>query len=180
MTLEHREQGETRAQILQLLRRQGQMTAAELSDALGIGAVGVRQHLALLDRDDLVRANGVRRGVGRPSHLYMLHRASRSTLPQALRPAGARRDCVCRGAGRRSGGRSTVHGTAFAAWHATGRAFGRQEPRGPGGRAGSSADRAGLYVRTWQLPDRQLRAESNTTARSIASHATTRRPASTS
>src|SRR5215216_3789160 len=53
MMLDHREQGETREQILALLRRNSTMTAAELSDALGIGAVGVRQHLALLDRDGL-------------------------------------------------------------------------------------------------------------------------------
>lgn len=82
MTLEHREQGETRAQILTLLRRRGQMTAAELSDALGIGAVGVRQHLALLDRDGLVHACGVRRGVGRPSHLYTLTIKSEALFPK--------------------------------------------------------------------------------------------------
>src|SRR4029079_536674 len=51
MTLEHREQGQTRQEILALLRRRGQMTATELSERLGIGAVGVRQHLALLERD---------------------------------------------------------------------------------------------------------------------------------
>src|SRR5919199_6900525 len=82
MTLEHREQGETREQILTLLRRQGDMTAAELSDALGIGAVGVRQHLALLDRDGLVRAYGVRRGVGRPSHLYALTPEAEALFPK--------------------------------------------------------------------------------------------------
>src|SRR5689334_6339371 len=48
MTLEHREQGHARQEILDLLRRHGQMTAAELSERLGIGAVGVRQHIALL------------------------------------------------------------------------------------------------------------------------------------
>lgn len=82
MILEHREQGETREQILTLLRRQGQMTAAELSDALGIGAVGVRQHLALLDRDGLVRTAGVRRGVGRPSHLYTLTEHAEALFPK--------------------------------------------------------------------------------------------------
>src|SRR5690348_8156311 len=82
MTLDHREQGETREQILTLLRRQGQMTAAELSDALGIGAVGVRQHLALLDRDGLVRTAGVRRGVGRPSHLYALTEHAEALFPK--------------------------------------------------------------------------------------------------
>src|SRR5687768_12149315 len=82
MMLDHREQGETREQILALLRRHGTMTAAELSDALGIGAVGVRQHLALLDRDGLVRTSGVRRGVGRPSHLYSLTSTAEALFPR--------------------------------------------------------------------------------------------------
>ncbi|HMO58903.1 MAG TPA: transcriptional regulator [Roseiflexaceae bacterium] len=82
MTLEHREQGETRQQILMLLRRHGQLTAAELSDELGIGAVGVRQHLALLERDGLVHTAGVRRGVGRPSHLYALAEAAEELFPR--------------------------------------------------------------------------------------------------
>ncbi len=66
MPIAHREQGETRQQILLLLRRKGPMTAGELSDDLGIGSVGVRQHLALLERDGLVQISGVRRSVGRP------------------------------------------------------------------------------------------------------------------
>lgn len=82
MALEHREQGETRQHILHLLRRSGQMTAAELSEALGIGAVGVRQHLALLERDGLVLAAGVRRGIGRPSHLYTLTPSAESLFPK--------------------------------------------------------------------------------------------------
>src|SRR5690242_15689693 len=80
--LEHREQGETRQQILDLLRRRGHLTAAELSETLGIGAVGVRQHLALLDRDGLVRTAGVRRGVGRPSHLYALTADAEALFPR--------------------------------------------------------------------------------------------------
>ncbi len=82
MGLEHREQGETRQQILDLLRRNGQMTANELSEALGIGAVGIRQHLALLERDNLVYTSGVRRGIGRPSHLYALTSAAETLFPR--------------------------------------------------------------------------------------------------
>lgn len=82
MALEHREQGETRQQILGLLRRSGAMTAAELSEALGIGAVGVRQHLALLERDSLVQIADVRRGVGRPSHLYALTPDAEALFPK--------------------------------------------------------------------------------------------------
>ena len=82
MTLEHREQGDTRDQILRLLRRHATMTAAELSAALGIGAVGVRQHLALLERDLLVRVSDLRRGVGRPSHLYALTEHAEKLFPK--------------------------------------------------------------------------------------------------
>lgn len=70
--VERKEQGATRQNILHLLRRHGQMTAIELSQALQIGAVGVRQHLALLERDGLVQVSDLRRSVGRPSHLYTL------------------------------------------------------------------------------------------------------------
>lgn len=70
--VERKEQGATRQNILQFLRRRGQMTAIELSEALDIGAVGIRQHLALLERDGLVEVAGLRRSVGRPSHLYTL------------------------------------------------------------------------------------------------------------
>jgi len=72
MKVERKEQGATRQNILQFLRRRGQMTAIELSEALDIGAVGIRQHLALLERDGLVEVAGLRRSVGRPSHLYTL------------------------------------------------------------------------------------------------------------
>jgi predicted ArsR family transcriptional regulator len=82
MTLAHREQGQTRDEILDLLRRRGQMTAAELSATLGIGTVGVRQHLALLERDGLIHTAAVRRGVGRPSHLYALTSDAEALFPR--------------------------------------------------------------------------------------------------
>jgi predicted ArsR family transcriptional regulator len=82
MTFEHREQGQTRQEILALLRRRGQMTATELSEHLGIGAVGVRQHMALLERDGLIHTAAVRRGVGRPSHLYALTPAAEALFPR--------------------------------------------------------------------------------------------------
>ena len=82
MTVEHREQGQTREEILDLLRRRGQLTAAELSDALGIGTVGVRQHLALLERDGYIHTAAVRRGVGRPSHLYALTTSAEALFPR--------------------------------------------------------------------------------------------------
>ncbi len=82
MTVERKEQGATRHNILHLLRRRGQMTALELSRELKIGAVGVRQHLALLERDGLVQVTGVRRSIGRPSHLYELTAEAEQHFPK--------------------------------------------------------------------------------------------------
>lgn len=82
MTAERKEQGTTRQSILQLLRRNGEMTALELSERLRVGAVGVRQHLALLERDGLVRISGLRRSVGRPSHLYVLTPEAEERFPK--------------------------------------------------------------------------------------------------
>jgi predicted ArsR family transcriptional regulator len=82
MIVDRKEQGSTRQSILQLLRRHGPMTALELSDALSVGAVGVRQHLALLERDGLVFISGLRRNVGRPSHLYGLTAEAEERFPK--------------------------------------------------------------------------------------------------
>jgi predicted ArsR family transcriptional regulator len=82
MSVDRKEQGSTRHSILQLLRRHSEMTALELSEALRVGAVGVRQHLALLERDGLVRIAGLRRNVGRPSHLYTLTPEAEERFPR--------------------------------------------------------------------------------------------------
>jgi predicted ArsR family transcriptional regulator len=60
----------TRHEILSLIKRRGPMTVQELSRALKITPMGVRQHLAILERDGFVHSTGVRRGQGRPSRLY--------------------------------------------------------------------------------------------------------------
>jgi predicted ArsR family transcriptional regulator len=82
MLEDRREQGTTRQSILNLLRHRGQLTAGELSTDLGIGPVGVRQHLTLLERDGLVFVAGLRRGIGRPSHLYGLTPAAEQIFPK--------------------------------------------------------------------------------------------------
>lgn len=76
MAAERKEQGSTRRSILQLLRRHGEMTALELSERLFVGAVGIRQHLGLLERDGMVQIVGLRRNIGRPANLYALTNAA--------------------------------------------------------------------------------------------------------
>lgn len=60
----------TRREILFLIKRRGPMTVQELSQSLEITPMGVRQHLAILERDGHIRSNGIRRGQGRPSRVY--------------------------------------------------------------------------------------------------------------
>jgi predicted ArsR family transcriptional regulator len=61
----------TREQILELLQRSGSgLTADALAHKLGISAVAVRKHLAVLERDSLVMTELERRPMGRPTYLY--------------------------------------------------------------------------------------------------------------
>jgi predicted ArsR family transcriptional regulator len=82
MTRERKEHGATRQSIMQLLRRHSCLTALEISEALTIGAVGIRQHLAVLERDGLVMISGLRRNIGRPSHLYQLTERAEALFPK--------------------------------------------------------------------------------------------------
>lgn len=65
-------QNATRREILVLLKQSGGMTVEQLSQALGISAMGVRQHLSILERDVLVEMIKKRGGMGRPAHIYFL------------------------------------------------------------------------------------------------------------
>ncbi|MCS6860056.1 MAG: HTH domain-containing protein [Abditibacteriales bacterium] len=67
----HDRLGARRQQILTLLKKNKSMTVPELAQATAITEVGVRQHLALLERDGLVmREELTLSGRGRPRILY--------------------------------------------------------------------------------------------------------------
>ena len=61
----------TRGRIVSRLRR-GDATVEELAAHLGVTDNAVRAQLAALERDGIVRHEGVRRGIRKPSHLYRL------------------------------------------------------------------------------------------------------------
>jgi predicted ArsR family transcriptional regulator len=77
----------TRGQVVLLLRR-GERTVEELAQALGLTDNAVRSHLAALERDGLVRQDGVRRGtgVGKPATIYELHPDADPLLSRAYPP----------------------------------------------------------------------------------------------
>src|SRR3712207_987409 len=78
----------TRGQIVTLLRRSGR-TVEDLARALSLTDNGVRAHLAVLERDGIVRQRGsVRRssGGGKPAYVYELTREAEDLFPKAYEP----------------------------------------------------------------------------------------------
>src|SRR4051812_42000873 len=74
--------GSTRGRIITLLRRH-ERTVNELADELALTDNAVRTHLAALERDGLASLRGVRRGVGKPAHVFALTAEDESLFPGA-------------------------------------------------------------------------------------------------
>jgi predicted ArsR family transcriptional regulator len=72
----------TKSQILALLKRSAGSTVDELAAALQLARMTVRQHLATLERDNLVVAREVRRSTGRPHFVYSLTDKGEETFPK--------------------------------------------------------------------------------------------------
>ena len=77
----------TRGQIATLLRRSPR-TVDELAIELGLTDNAVRNHLAILERDGIVRQEGVRRGkgAGKPALVYVLQPSAESYFSRAYQP----------------------------------------------------------------------------------------------
>jgi predicted ArsR family transcriptional regulator len=78
----------TRGQIVTLLRR-SKRTVEDLARALDLTDNGVRAHLAVLERDGIVRQRGsVRRssGGGKPAYVYELTQEGEDLFPKAYEP----------------------------------------------------------------------------------------------
>lgn len=77
----------TRGQLVSLLRR-GSRTVEELAGALGLTNNAIRNHLATLERDGIVRQEGVRRGpgAGKPAIVYELHPDAEPLFSNAYAP----------------------------------------------------------------------------------------------
>src|SRR5689334_8947424 len=87
IALDRKPDGPTRGQVLALLRR-GAMTVDELASAIGITDNAVRLHLTALERDGLVRAEGVRRegSVGKPATVYAITPDALAAFSKAYEP----------------------------------------------------------------------------------------------
>ena len=75
------EMSETRMRILQLLKMRAGMTVGQLTEALHISQMGVRQHLAILEAEGLIEYYREKQGRGRPRHIYQLTDEANSLFP---------------------------------------------------------------------------------------------------
>ncbi len=72
----------TRQQIIDYLRRHGRATVKELDTHLGLTSTGVRQHLTVLEREELVESQEERGHVGRPALVYRLTERGDALYPK--------------------------------------------------------------------------------------------------
>lgn len=77
-----KEENPTRRQILEFLKKKGPATTEQLSRALSITPMGVRQHLLTLERKGLVGYKAQKVGVGRPRFIYFLTEDAEGLFPK--------------------------------------------------------------------------------------------------
>ena len=72
---------ESQAQILLAIKQQGEVTAGDLADSVGLAVTTVRQHLNRLKDQGLLEHRAEARGRGRPTHLYRLSERAERLFP---------------------------------------------------------------------------------------------------
>ena len=73
----------TRQQILDYLRQRGEGSVRDLGAHLDLTPTGVRQHLAILEREGLVTSRELRGQVGRPALAYRLTTKAEDLYPKS-------------------------------------------------------------------------------------------------
>lgn len=73
--------GSGRERVLFLLKTKGPQTAVRMAKRLGVTTMAVRQHLAVLEGEDLVDFTDERRKVGRPARLWRLTPKAHDRFP---------------------------------------------------------------------------------------------------
>jgi predicted ArsR family transcriptional regulator len=80
------EKHSTRNTILNLIKKNGEMTIKQLSDVVGITSMGVRQHLASLEKEELLQCRMERQKVGRPAQVFSLTESANRHFPSGYGP----------------------------------------------------------------------------------------------
>ncbi len=73
----------TRKEILDILRKEGRATVDSLARRLSLTSTCVRQHLAVLEREQLITGQQERRKLGRPQFVYTLTASADDLFPKS-------------------------------------------------------------------------------------------------
>jgi predicted ArsR family transcriptional regulator len=69
-------------EILRIIKKQGGATVDDISKSLALAPTSIRQHLAALERDQLIKSVTIRHGAGRPKILYSLTNLANNLFPK--------------------------------------------------------------------------------------------------
>nr|WP_040340287.1 metalloregulator ArsR/SmtB family transcription factor [Fictibacillus macauensis] len=72
----------TRSVIVQMLKRQKDLTVTQMAGELGVTEMAVRRHLHALEKDALIEATLVRQPMGRPLSVYRLSEEAEEQFPR--------------------------------------------------------------------------------------------------
>lgn len=73
---------DTRAEILQILQRDGGATVAQMARTLKLSIGTLRHHVSILERDGLLRREKIRQRVGRPQLRFRLSAKGKESFPK--------------------------------------------------------------------------------------------------
>ena len=72
----------TKDKLLEILKKENEMTVNQMAQALGITEMAVRKHLNVLERDSFIRVTEVRQPVGRPVQVFSLTSQADELFPK--------------------------------------------------------------------------------------------------
>jgi len=72
----------TRDKILQMLKTQGELSAKQITEQIGITSMAIRRHLGTLEKEGLIASTTYRQPMGRPSAAYSLTVQAESFFPK--------------------------------------------------------------------------------------------------
>ncbi|GEN84458.1 DeoR family transcriptional regulator [Sporosarcina luteola] len=72
----------TKEKLLDILKKEHEMTVNQMAKALGITEMAVRKHLNVLERDSFIRVAEVRQPVGRPIQVFSLTTQADELFPK--------------------------------------------------------------------------------------------------
>jgi predicted ArsR family transcriptional regulator len=72
----------TRDKIMHMLKMNGELSAKEITERLGITGMAVRRHISTLERDNLIESSTVRQPMGRPAAVYRLTKEADDYFPK--------------------------------------------------------------------------------------------------